>query len=302
MLRLLLSLIYLPCLLGISACDTPPLRTGVPLWAGLTVTDSCDLVPLVLQDAPSSRVSWKGYVFEIPLEVTRTGEPSDFRFYRPHTLDTLVAVLNRQQKPYLLHFELQNPHELDLGSLLPAPYFMTLSGMLLRTMTHPPAGIIFGGSLTDPAFAPGSLSAFCQEIHQALPGFKGDIIFAAPPSHLLSPDFDWETPDALGVLYPQAPPGQRPDYRRFNQALSLRAGQVHKPVFIAQTNLSASPKLPAFRRQLTHWDGEVLLTGAVLNHLFCAWPKSGSDPFYSFYQDGTFLRFLRQYAGGGGEK
>lgn len=278
------------------ACTTPTERLGVPVMAGVYLNESCHAQPIIESLEEVKKLGLDGIVIEVPFELSNRHTGSDFRYYETHAIDTLVKYLQEDSVAYSIAFPLENPSNYPLARARIEHYLTDLSGILLRLASYPPDNIIFSGIWMNPDFHQNDFHRFLDELKTSFEVFNGNIVFAGFP-HELNENFDWETPDVIGVKYPEP---TNEDYSIFftaiHQQISDRLIQCDRPAMIVNANLIGERKLEKFQGQLSFWPDSILLTGIVINSFQCEPGLTHDHSFFSLGEDQRFREYLRDYA------
>ena len=298
--RLILSFLLVSASFILSHCSAPLERQAVPVYAGISIdsTAACPRSTLAQNRDIQHASHLRGWSVEIPMLIRKEEATNAFVYYEGHSLDTLLSLLAEKDIPYILNFSLQNPFALQPEEISPDRYLTDVTGLLLRTSHYPPEVIGFMGSFLDKNLMGDRLSTLVREMKKGLPSFSGQIVFAGVPEVLAAPGFDWDTPDAVGILY--LPPGNqviKPYFRDINQRLSPLFIYHQKPLYILQSNLVGDEKLLVFKNQLRFWEPEVDVQGIVLNSLYCHVSLIDSVTPFSLANDRAFGTYLQEYVG-----
>ena len=287
--------IYLLCVGLLGGCSTPPERQDVPVLAGITLNEECQLEQLVSGLELFDEFGLEGWLLEFPMYMHPIDEASDFRYYEKHTLDTIIHVFKSRSYPYSLAFNLENPKNYPTARINLTNYLLDISAVLLRTQAYPPSQLVFMGEFLNSDIMEDKLSSFIENIRSELSGFKGQIVYAMFPYQFDELN-DWTTPDRIGVRYHESPEEDlRKYYFKINRAMSKHLSKHEKEVFIAQSNLMGEDKLEIFKNQLRFWENEVELSGIVLNSLNCKMALTDTGAFFALGEDDAFKDFLRNY-------
>ncbi len=279
-------------------CSEPLERQHVPVFAGISIdsTAACPMATLTENRSIQVEAKLDGWSVEIPMLIRTDDLSNSFVYYEGHTLDTLIHLLQEQNIPYFLNFFLQNPFSYKPEEISTDKYLTDVSGLLLRASDYPPEVIGFMGSFLDQNLMGDKLQVLVAELRKALPLFSGQIVYAGVPEVLERAEFDWNTPDAIGVVYlPPEPDEIKPHFREINQHLSTLLQRHQKPVYILQSNLVGDEKLIVFKNQLRFWNDAVDLQGIVLNSLYCHISLSDSTSPFSLKGDQAFGTYLKTY-------
>lgn len=261
----------------------------VPVMLAMRLSSECSIREISRNIEVYRKYPLQNFVIEVPL---RTLPEQEFRYYETSTLDTLIFLLRSYDIPYSLAFFLQEEKHIVMEQVEPDIPLMDMSGYLLRTEAYPPKQLIIMESMLQIS----TLKDFVMELRRDFTAFSGDIVFAASPEFLQSMRFDWETPDAVGVIY--APPLDQsyPKYfKEVNEAVSIKAEKYNKSVLICQANIIGDDKLELFRAELRFWSKDIYLKGIILNALDCNIPLMESGSIFSLAEDEAFLQYLARY-------
>ncbi|MDX2246278.1 MAG: hypothetical protein SF052_05860 [Bacteroidia bacterium] len=292
--NVLRALLLLLCIF-VFACTSHPELQNVPVFAGVTIDQNCGSSVVIDNLDTYKEFKLKSWLIEFPFTLSARHTGSDFRYYEIHTIDTLVNVFKAEQTPYILSFPLENPQNYPLKNARITHYLTDVSGILLRTNEYPPSAVVFSGIWMDPAFHGEDLKRFIAELKTSFEVFSGDIIFAGFPHELMG-DFDWESPDVIGIRYHE-PTDDNLDvyYAELNSQIAAHLIDCQKPAMIIHSNLFGDRKLDLFRRQLSFWPDSVEIKGIALNSLHCEMSLSGTNSFFSLSEDHAFQAFLKDY-------
>ena len=287
--------ILILCAAFTGGCDSPPERQGVPVFAGISLTEACNVDHLIAGLSVYEQFGLKGWVLEFPMLMHPVEEASDFRYYEKHTLDTIIHILKTKSYPYTLAFNLENPKSYTTGSINLTNYLLDISAVLLRTQSYPPEQLIFMGEFLNTDLMEDKLPVFIKNIKSELDGFKGEIIYALFPYQFEKMD-DWETPDLIGIRYHEATDEDlRNYYYQLNRKLGSQLKKHKKDLFISQSNLMGDNKLDMFKNQLRFWDQALKVNGIVLNSLSCRVSLEDEDSFFALGEDDAFKDYLSTY-------
>lgn len=290
---------YLKCIvLGcwvLAACTPQLEREGVPLLAGINLDPGCGTGAMEHNWETYQTYDLSGWMIEIPFRVSPDPKNPVFTYYATHTLDTLLPQLQAHSSPYSLAFSLEKPPGMPMPQVRMETYLTDISGILLRTVSYPPRQLVFMGAFIDEASRLEKVRDFLIQLKTGFPAFQGEIVFAGYPDQLTT-DFDWETPDVIGIRH-QAPAHQnyREYFRTQHQQISEQLLAHHKPALIVQSNLLGEDKLLLLKNQLRFWHDSVAIQGIVLNTLYCRMSLTDSSSYYSLTKEADVLEFLSNY-------
>ncbi|MEZ4827036.1 MAG: hypothetical protein R3C61_12275 [Bacteroidia bacterium] len=278
---LLLCLIY-------SGCNSFPELRQMPVFAGVSIDARCGASVVIDNMEVFREYNLTGWMVEFPFSITPRQTGSDFRYYEKHTVDTLVAVFQAEELPYILSFPLSNPHNLNLKNVRIAHYLSDVSGILLRTRDYPPAAIVFSGMWMNPDFYREDFRRFIAELKTSYEGFSGSIVFAGFPYELAG-DFDFESPDVIGIRFHEPPEDDLDTYfSQLNREISCYLDEYQKPGMIVHSNLMGERKQELFLHQLSFWPDSVDIQGYALNSLHCEVSLSGRNDFFLWAMTRSF--------------
>ena len=280
---------------GLVACSSSLERKGVPVMGGISSQGECSTAGMYKDLDAYHQFGLDGYMVEIPITIDLFTEGSDFRYYERHAVDTLNQVFMQRQIPYSLAFNMENPRNVPLRKVNIEHYFTDVSGILLRTNNYPPQKIVFMGEFLNSKVVGNKLKPYIELLKKEFEAFQGDIVFAAF-SHQLNEDFDWQTPDLVGIRYVEPPDlDYRSHFRKLNRSLSLQFLNHEKPALIVQSNLLGEEKLNLFKNELRFWDAEVDLRGIVLNGILCNLTLTDHESYFALGEDAAFKKYLKSY-------
>lgn len=286
--------IFFACYL-LTACTPQLEREGVPLLAGINLDQGCGKAVMEHNWETYQAYDLAGWMIEIPFRVDPDPVNPVFTYYSTHTLDTLLPQLQAYSSPYSLAFSLEKPPGMPMPQVRMETYLTDISGILLRTAPYPPRQLVFMGAFIDEASRLKKVRDFLLQLETDFPAFQGEIVFAAYPDQLTA-DFDWETPDVIGIRH-QAPAHQnyREYFRAQHQQISEQLLAHHKPALIVQSNLLGEDKLLLLKNQLRFWHDSVAIQGIVLNTLYCRMSLTDSSSYYSLTESEDVLEFMKNY-------
>jgi hypothetical protein len=109
----------------------------------------------------------------------------------------------------------------------------------------------------------------------------------------LSQAIDWTGSYELAIIN-DAPPDEmyKAHFRQVNRALSAKALEYNKTLFIAQTNILGDNKLLLYKNQLRFWDDAVQVEGLIINSLYCQSSLADSTTRFGLARDKELLEYL----------
>lgn len=282
--------------MGTLSCSVNLERPGVEVWMGLTVDKHCSASNVIQDTTLNREYGISGWLFEFPFFIAEPDRESTFRYYETHLLDTLLPVLQADSIPYGLAFDLQNPKDFSTTYTRIDEYLTDVSGILLRTKDYAPDHIIFMGEFIHPEIRNTALQNFVDQLREELYQFDGSVIYAAKSEDLIG-DFDWDTPDKVGIIF-QPPPDEmyKPYFRQINRRISDSLIAHNKSAMIVRSNLMGEDKALQLRNQLRFWSEEVDIESIVLNTVYCQFSLSDTAGYFSASKDRELQRFLKEYS------
>ena len=274
-----------------SGCEVKLEREGIPLWLGIQLeTDtSCSADSWLANQQLNEQYQPQGWTLEIPIFLPEN-DSSPFRI--PSTSEILFSFdrLKSLSSQSCLHFSMQNPFRLRTDQITLEGYTSTIDSVLHTLASSPDKIMLSGFWVQDAIFQEKLLTRFpdWKKRHPA-----SRFYLAARHTTLLSQAIDWTGSYELAIIN-DAPPDEmyKAHFRQVNRALSAKAFEYNKTLFIAQTNILGDNKLLLYKNQLRFWDDAVQVEGLIINSLYCQSSLADSTTRFGLARDKELLEYL----------